>query len=600
MQSPSTPESTWPEVLRARRAIVVVDVVESVRLMREHEAGFIDRWRRFVNIVRTQLLPPQGGRMVKSLGDGMLLEFERVQGAVSAALAVHRRIDDVNVDIESSARIALRVGAHVSDVVVDADDIYGAGVNLAARLASLAGPGEIVVSSEVRDELVAGLDAEVEDLGECFVKHIDLPVRAFRIGTVGPRPEVPAQVGPAAAELRAVVAVIPFDCIGEPAGTDQRLLGDLMADGVIALLSGNSCLRLVSRMSSSAFRGRTADLAELEQHLGARYVLSGSYMVHGARLVVTCEVADVRRRAVLTGTRIVGEVAELLQDRSELLERLASALSTAVIDAEVQSARLRPPPTLESYSLQIGGIQLMHRSTGADFERVRDILEHLIARHPRQAVPRAWLAKWYVLRVTRGIVRDIGAEAAIALEHTRRAIDADPACSMALAMQGFVQCHMLRDLDGAMATLQQALAVNPHDSLGWLFKGVVHSLWGEGQQALDAVTEARLLSPLDPLGHYYDALSAPAALAAGRYELAAEWAQRSLRVNRSHSPTLRALAIALAQLDRLPEARAVVRSLMVLEPGLTISSYLERSPAGANETRRLYAEALRRAGVPMQ
>ena len=133
MQSPSTLPPVWPEVLRARRAIVVVDVVESVRLMREHEADFIERWRRFVNLVRTQLLPSTAGRMVKSLGDGMLLEFERVPAAMNAARAVQRRIDDINVGAAPSARIALRVGGHVSEVVVDADDIYGAGVNLAAR-----------------------------------------------------------------------------------------------------------------------------------------------------------------------------------------------------------------------------------------------------------------------------------------------------------------------------------------------------------------------------------------------------------------------------------------------------------------------------------
>lgn len=598
MQSPSTLPPDWPEVLRARRAIVVVDVVESVRLMREHEADFIERWRRFVNLVRTQLLPSTAGRMVKSLGDGMLLEFERVPAAMNAALAIQRRIDDINVGAAPSARIALRVGGHVSEVVVDADDIYGAGVNLAARLASLAGPGEIVVSSEVRDELVAGLDAEVEDLGECFLKHIDTPVRAFRVGPVGPRPEVPAASEPAA-DLRAVAAVVPFDWLGDPAQSEHLALGDLIADGVIALLSGNRGLRLVSRMSTAAFRGRHADLAELEQHLGAAYVLSGSCMVQGSRLVVTFEVADVRRRSVLSAERVTGELGELLQDRSELLDRLAGALCQAVLDAEIEAARLRPPPTLQSYSLQLGGIQLMHRSTGRDFERVRDILEHLIARHPRLAVPRAWLAKWYVLRVTRGIVRDNGAEAAIALEHTRRALDADPACSIALAMQGFVQCHMLRDLDGAMTTLDSALAANPNDSLAWLFKGVVLSLWGQGEQALQAVTEAKALSPLDPLGHYYDALAAPAALSAGRYELAAELAQRSLRVNRAHSPTLRALVIALAELDRLAEAGAAVQTLLTLEPGLTVQSYLERSPAGANDTRRRYAEALRRAGVPM-
>jgi tetratricopeptide (TPR) repeat protein len=310
------------------------------------------------------------------------------------------------------------------------------------------------------------------------------------------------------------------------------------------------------------------------------------------------ELSDVRKRDTVWAERLVGDVDDLLQEQSELLGRLAATLHREILSAEVMATLLQPPPSLQSYSLQIGGVSLMHRSGGRDFERVRDVFEHLIERHPRLAAPRAWLAKWYVLRVTRGIVDDVAAEAAIAMEHTRRALDMDPTCSLALAMQGFVKCHMLRDLDGAMTTFNQALDMNPSDSLAWLFKGVVHSFWGEGEPALAAVVEALRLSPLDPLRHYYDGLAAPAALAAGRYELAVEFAERSLRVNRLHSPTLRALAIAQSELGQMEAARATVKQLLVLEPGLSERSYLQRSPAGANETRVAYARALRRAGVP--
>ena len=181
----TTPDVPWPlpELTRARRAIVVVDVVESVRLMQEDEAGFIDRWRRFVHQVRTEVLPAHEGRLVKSLGDGMLLAFHAVPKAMSAALQAQAAA--------AACGISLRVGAHVGEVSVDELDMFGAEVNMAARVATLAEPGGIVVTAMFRDELVDGLDARLEDLGPCWLKHVSAPVHAFSVHpmqrTVAPR-----------------------------------------------------------------------------------------------------------------------------------------------------------------------------------------------------------------------------------------------------------------------------------------------------------------------------------------------------------------------------------------------------------------------------
>lgn len=592
--------SSWPALQKFRKAVAVVDIVESVLLMQQHEDDVIDRWRRFVDEIRRQLLPHHAGRMVKSLGDGMLLEFASAPTAVAAAIEIQRRIRTVNAGYAPSACLLLRIGIHVSNVVTDADDIYGAGVNLAARLTSLAGPEEIVISSDARDELVAGLDADVEDLGDVHLKHIDSPVRAFRVGRAGARPLLPSASESLRADLRPVVAIVPFDYIGNSASSDIHCVGELIADGVISQVSVSRSLRVVSRMSSSAFRGRQQDSGNVAKHLGASYILSGSYHSAGRKLVIHAEIADARKREVVWAERLTGDMEDLLQAESEILHTLAAALSREILAAEVAATRQQALPTLESYSLQIGGVSLMHRSGKGDFDRAREVLEHLIARHPRLAAPRAWLAKWYVLRVTRGIVRDIASEAGIALEHTRRALDADPGCSLALAMHGFVKCHLLSDLKGALVTFEEAIDLNSSDSLAWLFKGVVYSFWGEGDRALAATTEAQRLSPLDPLQYYYDSLTASAALSAKKYELAIELAERSLRVNRSHSPTLRTMAIAQSELGQDESAMRTVQQLLSLEPGLTVKSYIDRSPAGANPTRVAYAEALRRAGIPLK
>src|SRR5215212_4938759 len=216
---------------RERRAIVVVDVVESVRLMELDESAQIDRWRHFVEETINEVLPPHNGRLAKSLGDGMLLEFATVHEAVAVALELQQRVTPYNRHATDAFAMHVRIGANIAQVVRDANDIYGNGVNLTARVAALAGPGEIVVTADFRDELFAGLDAEVEDLGECQLKHVAQPVRAYRLGPAGPRPTITSNA--ASLVLQATVAVVPFD---SASASEDRVVGQLLADGVIAHL----------------------------------------------------------------------------------------------------------------------------------------------------------------------------------------------------------------------------------------------------------------------------------------------------------------------------------------------------------------------------
>ena len=587
-------EGTWSVLQRAQRTIVVVDVVESVRLIEQDELGVIDRWRHFVNEVATEVLPKHGGRLVKSLGDGLMLEFASVPPAVAAALDLQRRIANYNSDEVREAAILLRIGAHVADVVVDNLDVYGSGVNLAARLGTLAGPGEIVVSALVRDRLVPGLDADVEDLGDCYVKHLTTPIRAFRIGAVGTPAE--RRVGERAAALPLPsVAVIPFEDSASP----HDVTGDWIADRVIARLSVHPMLRVISRLSTAAVRARGGSVEQVGAWLNAVYVVSGRVRVAGAAVLLAVEIADARTAEVLWAEQLRSSSGDIIDPDSELVERLAIAITSTVVATETRRAGAMPLPSLESFSLQLAATALMHRASGGEFARARDLFEHLIERHPRASAPRAWLALWYVLRVTRGLVVDPIQEAARALDLTRRAIDADPQCSLALAAEGFVQCHMRRDLDAANERLEAALAINPSESLAWLFRCVVQGFRGEGEAAVESADRALALSPLDPIRHYYDSLASSASLAACRLDRAIELADRSLRVNRNHVPTLRVLAIAQSESGQDDAARRTVLRVLELEPGLTLRGYLARAPRGGEATRERYAQALGRAGVPL-
>lgn len=596
MESTAMPGEDWPELHRARRAIVVVDVVESVRLMQRDEQGFIRRWRALVAQLRQALSIGRGGRLVKSLGDGLLLEFDTVANAIALARQTLSEAQQINSGLDSADALMLRVGVHLAEVVADDLDIYGSGVNLAARLAALAEPDSIVVSPTVRDELIPGLDPECVDLGECFVKHLREPVRAFRLEARA-RSVVAAEAPPAPADvLLPTLAILPPRCSADTPG--GAVAADVVHDSIVASMVGRSELRVISRLSSLRLGGRT-DLPDgFLKTLGADFVLAGTCRVLGQSLVATLELSDARSGLAIRVLQERSSVDALMAPGCELVERVTNAVVDALVGAEARRATSQPLPTLQSHELHAGAVSLMHRASGQGFERVHDMLEHLIERHGRIAAPRAWMGKWHVLRVTRGLVSDPQREASQALDHARRAVDADPNCALALAMEGFVHCHLRRDLDMAAQRLDQAIAVGPSESLAWLFRGVVHAFRDQGDDAVRCAERALALSPLDPLRYYFDSLAAAAAVSAGRVDRAIELAERSLLSNSLHTSTYRTLAIAQVLAGEGDAARQTVARLLALEPGFNIERFLARAPAGSSAIGQRFAQALAEAGVP--
>jgi len=577
---------TLPELTRARRAIVVVDVVESVRLMQEDEAGFIERWRRFVHQVRHEVLPKHGGRMVKSLGDGMLLEFERVPEAARAAAVMHELS-------RQSHSMPLRVGIHWSDIVVDDDDIYGTGVNLAARVASLARPGDVTVSADARDELTPMLDAELYDLGECFLKHLADPVRAFRITPPATRSELPVEQPPKSSDLRPTIAVLPFAC-----DALSQNCSDLLVDSMISRLSKTEVFNVVSRLSSSRLRGVPAPLHSARSLLGADFVMSGRLHQESDRFAVVAEVAETRSAGVVWSHSGSDGVRALLMAQCALVEELVEGAKDAVLAHTLRRVRGSELPSLETFALMLGGATLMHRMSRSDFDRAHDLLQAAADRAPRHPSPQAWLAKWHVLRAQQGWVADAARAASIASDCARRALDADPEDSLALTMDGLVHVHFTRDLDKAASLYARAVDTNPNDALAWLHKGMLHAFRGEGADGVRDTERAIALSPLDPMKYYFDTLGASAAATAGHYQRAVELAERSLRSNCLHTSSLRVLAISQVMLGRGADARETVTRLLALEPEFTVTRFRARAPGAAFEVGQRFARALREAGVP--
>jgi adenylate cyclase len=578
------------------RTVLFVDMVESVRLMEENESDVVRRWRQFVAAVERDILPPHGGRLVKSHGDGILLEFPVVPPAAKAAFAVQRALADVNSGISPSQHILLRIGMHCGHLIADHHDVYGAGVNLASRLTGLAGPGEIVVSADARDQLIPVLDADIEDLGACYLKHVHDPVRAYRIGAPGPRPviEPGAKSMP---QLRPTVAVIPF--VERAASPEHQVVGEVLADEIIAALSRSSELDVISRLSTTVFRGRDTSIDEVSRYLTANYVLSGAYRKVGRKLRLNVELASSEPGTILWSESLEGNAHGLMSGRDGVVDNIVSGVSMAIMSRELQRAQSQPLPTLESYTLLMAAIALMHRLSEREFDRSREMLQALTERVPRQAIPWAWMTKWHVLRVQQGWSDDPDVDAQLALDCGRRALDADPQCTLALVNSGFVHTNLLKQLDIAEEQYALALRINPNDAMAWLLKGTLHAFKGEGKRAMENTERSLKLSPLDPHRYFYDSLAATAALSAGEYNRAIELANRSLRANRTHTSTFRALAISQWLLGLQNEARKTVSELLRLEPSLTVTRYRQRHPSGGYETGKVWSSALLEAGVPL-
>ena len=465
-------DTAWPELHRARRVVLVVDVVGSVRLMQQHEDSFIERWRRFVAEVTTQVLPALDGRLVKSLGDGMLVEFTEPQRVIEAAFELNRRIAAYNDALRPDTAILLRQAGHVADIVVDDLDIYGQGVNLAARLATLGGGGELIVSDALRDAVLPGVDAEVEDLGLCYLKNLEQPQRAFRVGPAQPR--LSAGAGSAAGDgPRAGVAVIPF--LPRDPADGHEALGQVLADDLIAVLSRVPGLRVVSRLSSAWFAQRHDSDLTMARLLDVHYVVRGGFAVIGSRLRLFPNLHELRSGETVWAGEFDSSIEAVVSGESPAANEAAAAVCRALVGFEVRRARDVPLHNLQSYTILFSAINLMHRLTQREFQRAGDMLRYIVARHPGATTPRAWLGKWHVLRVAQGYSTDPDDDARQAHAVVNQALDLDGEHALALAIDGLICAYIGKDLATAGQRYEAALRANPNEGLALLFQASWHA-----------------------------------------------------------------------------------------------------------------------------
>ena len=580
---------------RERRAILVADVLDPAGMMERDEERTLERWRSFFTLATSDLVPTHAGRSLsKTIGDGFVAEFPDGMQAVKCAFELHQALARFNAET-AAPHLGLRVGIHVADVIVETFNLLGDGVNVAARLAELANPGETIASAEVRDQLASRVDATVEDLGEQRLRNRARAVRAFRLWPPA-QPPAPPPSAAVQAHGRPTVAVIPFQLRSE----DPRFafIGDGLADETIAALSRMSDFFVISRLSSMALRHAPLGVRRVGELLGVQYVLSGSVQTAYPRALLVAELADTRDGSILWSERFEGDLADVFFMQGELARRIVRSVAPFVRSIELRRARITSFEELDAYGITLRGVELMHRLGREDFLLARTAFETAIARDPVSPAPHAWLAKWHAMRIVLGTSEDAARDSAAATACTERALACDADSALALAVDAFVAAWARHDLDTAEGRLAQAISVNPNEPLAWLWTGITHAWRGRGDKAVECTDRALSLSPLDPMNYFFNSLASTANLVGERYERAIDLAELSLRENVLHTPSWRTLAVAQFLSGRLQQARETMGRVRELEPGLTVAAFRARYPGRDSPQFARFAAALQAAGLP--
>lgn len=566
------------------RPLMVMDMVDGEPdAASSNPADSLDRW---TGRAHWQLLSAHKGRIVNRTGNALMMEFADARSCLQAAFALGHAAGRAD-----GRRLRLRAGAHLANYSQGPNELIGRDVKLTSALSSLAKPGEVLVTADLRDWLADGLDADFEDMGPQRVESSTQPVRLFRAHALPADGLDPSAI--AGHDLRPGLAIIPF--AGEVLETKHAIVGELIAEGVISRLSHSIGFRVISRRSTSALRDN-GGLGEIQRHLGSTFVLSGSYSVRGKKLVISAELAEARSHTLLWSGHLQYALGDLFQEDSELLHELAHKVAQALGKAQVRKALVRPLPSLASSSLMLAGIAMTHSHSAKTYARARNVLTELTQRHPQLAVPRAWLGLWHALNVVKGASADAARDTQMAREQTQQALQASPDCAMALAVEGYIQCQLLGNPGEARTLLNAAIEANPSEPMAWLFKSLASSMWGSTSTSVTEVYFARSLSPVDPLRYFFDMFTGNALCSNRQYEEAIVYARKSLRANKRHAPALRMLMTAQAELGQIEEGKETLGLLLAEVPGLTLSSYLSMGSTDSPMRQRC-AAAMRTLGL---
>ena len=580
-------------VERRLAAILAADVAGYSRLMGVDEEGTLAALKAIRRELGDPKIAEHRGRIVKTTGDGLLAEFQSVVDAVRCAIEVQRAMADRNAGAPAEKRIEFRFGIHQGDIIVEDGDIFGDGVNLAARLEGLAEPGGICVSGRVRADAAGKVDVAFDDLGEQSLKNIARPLRVYRV-RLG---EVPATDTPAAALAlpdKPSIAVLPFQNMsGDP---EQEYFADGMVEEIITALSRIRWLFVIARNSTFTYKGRAVDVKQVGRELGVRYVLEGSVRKGGNRVRITAQLIDATNGAHLWADRFDGSLEDVFELQDKVAISVAGVIEPTLRQSEIERARRKRPDSLDAYDLYLRALPDALAAMPEDADKALALLGKAIDLEPDFAAAHAIIAFCHEQRYLRGGMQEETRNAA--LHHARQAIAAGGDDAAALATAGFVIAVCGRDYEAALAAFDRSFALSSSLAFALGFSSIVRAWKGDDAIAVEHAQRAIRLSPFDPQRNLPYVGLAYAHFAAGRFEETVAAASLATQSNPRFTVPIILHAAALGSLDRSEDAKTVVQRLLELQPGLTVATailsarYVDRKNIAALEN------ALRRAGLP--
>jgi TolB-like protein/class 3 adenylate cyclase len=589
---------------RKLAAILVADVVGYSRLAGTDEDRTLARLRG----LRSDLIDPavaaHRGRIVKRTGDGNIIEFRSVVDAVRCAIEVQTGMVERNAGLPPERRIEFRVGIHLGDVVEEADgDLMGDGVNIAARLESIAKPGAICLSEDAYRQVKGRLDLAVSDLGPTQLKNIAEPIRVYSldIGAPARAKPAPAPASERSAPPRLSIVVLPFANMG--GDPEQEHFVDGVTESLTTDLSRIRGAVVIGRNTAFTFKGKAVDLMQIGRELNIRYVLEGSVQRGGNRMRVNVQLIDAGTGNHLWAERFDKPLADLFDMQDEIVARLAGALNAQLVAAEARRAEQAPTP--DSMDLYFQGSAWLNKGwTPDNVAQARSFFDRALSTDPGNVDALVGSARADVVAAAQIFVTDPMAAFAAAEAKLTKALSSVPDHARAHLNLGTVDIYTKRAAEG-IAECEHALALDRNFAHAHSAIGYGKIFIGRAEETEAHVAEALRLSPRDTLAYIWMGIAGSAKLLLGSYEQAVAWFRRAIEVNRSYTITYFLLAAALAQLGRLEEARSAVKAGLALNPAFSISrartlwTALSDDPTYLAQLEPLL-EGMRKAGVPEQ
>jgi len=591
-------------VERRLAAVLAADVAGYSRLIGADEEGTLARLKAVRKAIVNPAIASHRGHIVKTTGDGILIEFASAVDAVRSAVEIQRSMAEQNAAVPPDQRIEFRIGIHVGDVIFDDNDIFGDGVNIAARLERIAEPGGVCISDDAYRQVRGKVEITCGDMGQQSLKNIAEPMRAWRVRLTGQTPSA-VKSSSALSQARVLplpdkpsIAVLPFQNMsGDP---EQEYFADGIVEDIITALSHFKALFVIARNSSFTYKGRAVDVKQVGRELGVGYVLEGSVRKAANRVRITGQLVDTATGTHLWADRFDGGLGDIFDLQDQVTESVVGAIAPAVEKAEIERAKRKPTESLDAHALYLRGSARLYQfaSRQANEEALR-LFNSAIELDPDFAPAYGRAAACYAWAKGNSWISVTPNEVAEVTRLAQRAVELGKDDAIALAASGWALAYVVRDLGAGAAFIDRALVLNSNLAEAFFCGGWAKNWLGEPEAAIERFARAIRLSPLDPWVIGMRVGTAHAHFFLGRYDEATSWAAMALQDNPDLPPGLRIDAASNAMAGRPVQAHKAIDRLRQLNPALRVSNLKDvLGPYQHAEDLARYEEGLRQAGLP--